>query len=577
VNQPIDTRAERLARRIADLYATDQQFAGARSSEAITAAIGQPGLRLPQLVQTVMEGYAERAALAQRAVQFVTDPATDRTSLQLLPRFETVTYREAWQRAGAVASALADAPALFPGDRVCVLGCTSVDYTIVELALIQLGAVAAPLQTSAPLSQLRPIVAETEPRLIAASVDYLYDAVELVLTGPAPARLVVFDYHPRVDDQREALDAARARLAQGGSPVIVQTLAEVLERGQVLPPAPMIVSDEEDDPLRLLLYTSGSTGTPKFAAYPERWVANHWHKSSIGWGDFSSMPSITLNVMQMSHLLGRTTLFATLGSGGTVYFAAKSDLSALLEDFALVRPTKLMFAPRIWEMLLQQFQSEVHRRSFDGINRAALEAHVMAEQRQNILGGRFVWAMTGSAPMSAEMTAFVESYLDLHLFDGYGPTEYAGVMVDGQVRRPPGMKAPAAQNETRIQAVRADMQQPASTGGGLHGAGFGAGRAIAPGPEQPRNRVDMSAGSVVVCEPHNAGDGFTCFEWFLDGRVETVWGPDDVSGGYLRPLNTEELFVPRSARGLQDRLDTYMTYLLIVVLSVLIAVLVARS
>ena len=32
----VDTREERLARRIADLYATDQQFAAARPSEAIT-------------------------------------------------------------------------------------------------------------------------------------------------------------------------------------------------------------------------------------------------------------------------------------------------------------------------------------------------------------------------------------------------------------------------------------------------------------------------------------------------------------------------------------------------------------
>ena len=40
-----DTREERLARRIADLHATDQQFAAARPSEAVSAAIDQPGVR----------------------------------------------------------------------------------------------------------------------------------------------------------------------------------------------------------------------------------------------------------------------------------------------------------------------------------------------------------------------------------------------------------------------------------------------------------------------------------------------------------------------------------------------------
>ena len=63
-------------------------------SQAVAAALEQPGLRLPQIVQTVIDGYADRPALGQRAVEFVTDPPTGRTSLELLPRFETITYRE---------------------------------------------------------------------------------------------------------------------------------------------------------------------------------------------------------------------------------------------------------------------------------------------------------------------------------------------------------------------------------------------------------------------------------------------------------------------------------------------------
>jgi len=279
-----DTREERLERRIADLYANDRQFADARPSESISAAIDQPGRRLPQIVRIVMEGYAERPALAQRAIQLVNDPQTGRTSGELLPRFETTSYRELWDRVGAVATALAGgpSPSVRPGDRVCVLGFTSVDYTIIDVALVLTGAVCVPLQTSAPVTQLRPIVAETEPNVIAASVTYLDDAVELALTGHAPARLVVFDYHPEVDDQRETFDAARSRLAQAGSPVNVETLADVLDRGKALPTAPVFVADE-DDPLTLLIYTSGSTGAPKGAMQPERLVANFWRKLGA-WG-----------------------------------------------------------------------------------------------------------------------------------------------------------------------------------------------------------------------------------------------------------------------------------------------------
>jgi fatty acid CoA ligase FadD9 len=162
-----------------------------------------------------------------------------------------------------------------PGDRVCVLGFTSVDYTTIDMTLAQMGAVSVPLQTSAPVAQLRPIVAETEPAVIASSVDYLDDAVELVLTGHAPARMVAFDYHPEVDEHREALDAAGARLAQAGSPVIVETLAEVLARGKALPAAPLLVACE-DDPLMLLIYTSGSAPARRKA----RCTPNAWSPTS---------------------------------------------------------------------------------------------------------------------------------------------------------------------------------------------------------------------------------------------------------------------------------------------------------
>jgi fatty acid CoA ligase FadD9 len=427
-----DTREERLARRIADLSAIDPQFAAARRDEAVAAAVSKPGLRLSQVIQTIIEGYADRPALGQRAVEFVNDPATGRTSVQLLPRFETITYRKLGDRVGTLASAWAD-DGVSPGDRVCVLGFTSVDYATIDVALAHLGAVSVPLQTSAAIAQLRPIVVETEPAVIAASIDFLSDAVELIQTGHAPARLVAFDYHPEVDDHQEALDAARTQLK--GSPVIVETVSDVLQRGKALPPPPAVLTDD-DNPLALLIYTSGSTGAPKGAMYLQNNVAKMWLRSSRNlFGP--SAASITLNFMPMSHVMGRGILYGTLGNGGTAYFGATSDLSTFLEDLALVRPTELSFVPRIWEMLFGEFQSDVDRRCADGADRVAIESEVMAEQRQHLLGGRYIFAMTGSAPTSPELKAWVESVLGMHLTDGYGSTEAGMVLLDGEVQHPP--------------------------------------------------------------------------------------------------------------------------------------------
>src|SRR6476661_7852184 len=431
-----NTREERLERRISDLYATDQQFAAARPSEVVAHTIESPDLGLPQIVQTVLAGYADRPALGQRAVEFVKDPKTGRTSLQVLPHFETITYRELSDRVGALTRALTN-ESVQAGERVCELGFTSVDYTTIDLALGQIGAVAVPLQTSAAITQLQPIVSETEASVIAASVNQLHVAVELILSGHVPAKLVVFDYYPEVDDQREAVETARARLAD--TPVIVETLAEVLDRGKALPPAVPDDFADSGDPLALLVYTSGSTGAPKGAMYPQSNVGKLWCRSRRNWFG-PSAASITLNFTPMSHGMGRVILYGTLGNGGTAYFAAKSDLSTLLEDLKLVRPTELNFVPRIWETLFGEFHREVDRRLSDPTDpaaRAAVESEVMVEQRQCLLGGRYIFAMTGSAPISPELKAWVESLLEMHLTDGYGSTEAGMVLFDGEVQCPP--------------------------------------------------------------------------------------------------------------------------------------------
>src|SRR6185312_11216930 len=147
-------------------------------------------------------------------------------------------------------------------------------------------------------------------------------------------------------------------------------------------------------------------------------------------------PAITLNFMPMSHVLGRAILTGTLHGGGTAYFAARSDLSTLLDDMALVRPTQLSFVPRIWEMLFQEVQSEIDHRWAEG-DRETVERQVMAELREKLVGGRQFSALTGSAPISSELRSWVEDFLDIHLTEVYGSTEDGIILVDDQVQRPP--------------------------------------------------------------------------------------------------------------------------------------------
>lgn len=425
-----NAREERLARRAAELYAHDPQFQDARPLREIAAALQQPGMRLSQMVATVMEGYADRPALGQPAREFVTDPATGRTSVHLLPRLETITYGELWARVGAVASEWQHDPEhpLSAGDFVCILGFTSTDYTTIDLGCIRLGAVSVPLQTSAPVAQLLAIIAETQPRILAVGIDYLETAAEAALAGAVPQRLIVFDYEPHDDDQRDKLEAACRRLA--GTPLVIHSLNNVAERGKALPTTPLHIPDTDDAPVTLV-YTSGSTGTPKGVIYTQDMWATPWLQSS-------ELPLLSLNYMPSSHGLGRTLLARTLANGGTGYIAAKSDMSTLFDDFALVRPTVLNLVPRVCDMIFQRYQHELDRRAVECADPDIIDHDVKADLRHNLLGGRFLQATCRTAPLSAEMTAFMESVLDMHLSNIYGFTETASIiLLDNQVQCPP--------------------------------------------------------------------------------------------------------------------------------------------
>src|ERR1700752_1161976 len=94
---------ERLAQCRERLYAADEQFRATRPDAPGAEAARRPGLRIAEVMAIVMEGYAGRPALGERARDVVTDPATGQSRIHYLPRFETITYQQLWTRVRAVA------------------------------------------------------------------------------------------------------------------------------------------------------------------------------------------------------------------------------------------------------------------------------------------------------------------------------------------------------------------------------------------------------------------------------------------------------------------------------------------
>lgn len=99
-----------LFKKFTRLVETDPQVRDALPIDEIAALAGDSDVPIGQILETVMDRYADRPAIGMRRHETWTDPATGETVRRLLPEFQTMTYRELWDAASAIASEWVAAP-----------------------------------------------------------------------------------------------------------------------------------------------------------------------------------------------------------------------------------------------------------------------------------------------------------------------------------------------------------------------------------------------------------------------------------------------------------------------------------
>ena len=267
-----NARESRLQRRFDKLTSGDAQLIAAQPDPAITAALDGPGVLLTDVIRTVMTGYADRPALGQRAVEFVTDAVGPHGRRAAAPLRHPDLPRDVGPRKGARRR---------PGRQPRPPRRPRRDARLHQRRLRRRGHGPVPDRSrrgtaadqcacahNCTRSCSRPSRWQSSP----ASTTSMTPSNSR-LTAHAPKRLVVFDYHPQIDDHREAFESAAARLAD--QQVTVEALDDVIKQGAQHTDGPEIPRGDGDD-LRLLIYTSGSTGTPKGAMYTDRLMAKCW-------------------------------------------------------------------------------------------------------------------------------------------------------------------------------------------------------------------------------------------------------------------------------------------------------------
>jgi fatty acid CoA ligase FadD9 len=421
--------------RALDLAQTDPQLQALMPDPAVGAAVRQPGLSYQQVISTVLDGYAARPALGERAYAVGLDQQTGRTRRDYAPRFDTITYGELHDRVKRLAATWRHQGQhrVEAGDFVCILGFTGTDYVTVDLAVAFTLAVTVPLQTTLAGADLDAIFSDTAPTAVAAAMDDLVFAARLAGTHQSIRSVIALGYDEHIDGDREQYLAAQAELTRSRSRAQLAPLAELLGSGGDLEPwEPLPPGDDHADRMTLLVHSSGSTGTPKGVIIPERTTRPQWDPGE------RPVPVVRVAFAPMNHMAGRSMVYSTLARGGTTYFTAQSDLSTLFEDIRLSRPTEVLAFPRVLELIHLRYLSEVVRRTESGETDAeAVRAQVMEEMRQSYLGDRVCSIGGAGAPVTPEVRQFISTCFRVHMSSGYGSTEAGTMAMHGRVLRPP--------------------------------------------------------------------------------------------------------------------------------------------
>ncbi len=349
------------------------------------------------------------------------------------------------------------------GDRVAILADTRLEWTLASYAISAAGAVVVPVYpTNSPRecawvlgdSGTRAVFCESEAQR--AKIDQVRDEL--------PDLMVTIGFEEGAGES--TLEQLRERGRDGDRSELGARQAAV----------------DREHPYTII-YTSGTTGPPKGV------VLTHGNAMSVGEMvqelDFISPGERTYLFLPLAHAFALTAQLASFELGTTIIFYG-GDPKKILEELVETSPTYLPSVPRIFEKLytaamkLQEQGDEQEQARFA----QAIELGVDVRRRQqqgesvsdemragfdqaderlfarvrSLFGGEIRQAVTGAAPIAAEILAFFYA-CGVPVMEGWGMTETTAVgtvgtlehFKFGTVGRPmPGVEARIADEDGEI-------------------------------------------------------------------------------------------------------------------------------
>ena len=331
-----------------------------------------------------------------------------------------VTAKEFQDQVIALAKGLVDA-GIQPGDKIAFMAKTSYEWSLVDFAIWYAGAIMVPIyETSSPAQLLWNLTDSGAIAIITETPDHFARFDEIRSEAPAVTKV----WQLGLGD----ID----KLSTAG----VKVEDAEIERRRNLANASDIAT---------LIYTSGSTGRPKGVMLTHANFVETTRNAAVVMKEVVNPDSSTLLFITTAHIFAR--FISVLSIHGGVKVGHQPDTKLLLPSLASFRPTFLLAVPRVFEKVYNSSEQKAeaggkgkifrkaadvaiaHSKALDagsvplGLKlQFALFDRLVLSKIRTAMGGRVVYAVSGSAPLGPRLGHFYRS-LGLRILEGYGLTE----------------------------------------------------------------------------------------------------------------------------------------------------------
>ena len=341
-----------------------------------------------------------------------------------------------WEKLGTITTQLSKAllqQGVTPQQTVGILSQNTPQWTLTDLACLQIRAVTVPIYTSNTAEQALYVMNHAEIKFLFVGDEKQYlKALEVADQCPSLQKIILFDDHIQLKEQKYSIHWTDF-LALGNNNALDEELQQRIDSRDL-------------SELFTVIYTSGTTGEPKgvMLTYENLAYQMLGHSQRLEVDDTDS----SLSFLPLTHVYERAWTSFCLYKAIVVYYL--EDTNLVREALAEVRPTLMCAVPRFYEKIFATVHDKADASSFAKrmLFKLAVKTgrRVLTLKEQNrkpsfllkkaynffdklvytklkaVLGGRIKFMPCGGANLEPSIGRFFQS-IGINVKLGYGMTE----------------------------------------------------------------------------------------------------------------------------------------------------------